>query len=119
MFCVIWYHLHNLKNVKNTHEGVLLLAKLQVLACNFNKSNTPPWVFFPFFKLSKRYQITQRGTIILSYYSALSLYNFFKENFYLSRHLHFCVFGEFTNFQIYDVITDNNGHLELRFQLFL
>ena len=29
MFCVIWYHLHNLKNVKNTHGGVLLLFKLQ------------------------------------------------------------------------------------------
>ena len=24
----IWYHLHNLKNVKNTHGGVLLLVKL-------------------------------------------------------------------------------------------
>ena len=26
MFCAIWYHLHNLKNVKNTYGGVLLLA---------------------------------------------------------------------------------------------
>ena len=26
---MIWYHLYNLKNVKNTHGGVLLLAKLQ------------------------------------------------------------------------------------------
>ena len=26
MFCAIWYHLYNLKNVKNTHEGVLLLV---------------------------------------------------------------------------------------------
>ena len=25
----IWYHLYNLKNVKNTHRGVLLLAKFQ------------------------------------------------------------------------------------------
>ena len=25
----IWYHLYNLKNVKNTHGGVLLLVKLQ------------------------------------------------------------------------------------------
>ena len=30
MFCAIWYHLHNLKNVKNTHGGVLLLVKLKV-----------------------------------------------------------------------------------------
>ena len=27
--CAIWYHLYNLQNVKNTHEGVLLLVKLQ------------------------------------------------------------------------------------------
>ena len=27
MRCAIWYHLYNLKNVKNTHGGVLLLAK--------------------------------------------------------------------------------------------
>ena len=25
----IWYHLHNLKNVKSTHGGVLILVKLQ------------------------------------------------------------------------------------------
>ena len=30
MVCyVIWYHLYNLKKVKNTHERVLLLVKLQ------------------------------------------------------------------------------------------
>ena len=29
MLCAIWYHLHNLKKVKNTHRGVLLLVKLQ------------------------------------------------------------------------------------------
>ena len=31
MFCTIWYHLHNLKNVKKTHGGMLLLVKLQVI----------------------------------------------------------------------------------------
>ena len=30
MCCAIWYHLYNLKNVKNTHGGVLLLVKLKV-----------------------------------------------------------------------------------------
>ena len=35
MRCAIWYHLHNLKNVKNTRGGVLLLVKLQAKACNF------------------------------------------------------------------------------------
>ena len=58
MFCVIWYHLHHVKNVKNTHGGVLLLVNLQA----FSKSNTPPWVFFTFLKLYKWYQIMQRIT---------------------------------------------------------
>ena len=31
MRCAIWYHLFNLKNVKNTHEGVLLLTKVAPL----------------------------------------------------------------------------------------
>ena len=26
MHCAIWYHLYNLKNVKNTHGGVLILV---------------------------------------------------------------------------------------------
>ena len=29
MVCPIWYYFYNLKNVKNTHGGVLLLVKLQ------------------------------------------------------------------------------------------
>ena len=29
MRCAIWYHLYNLKNVKNTHRGVFYLVKLQ------------------------------------------------------------------------------------------
>ena len=29
MRCAIWHHLYNLKNVKNTHGGVLILVKLQ------------------------------------------------------------------------------------------
>ena len=44
MHCAIWYHFYNLKNEKNTHEGVLLF---------------PQWVFFTFFKLYKWYQIAQ------------------------------------------------------------
>ena len=49
-----------LKNVKNTHEGVSILVKLQAKVCNFTKINSPPWVFFTFFKLYKCYQIAQR-----------------------------------------------------------
>ena len=62
MLCAIWYHVHNLKNVKNTHGRVLILVKFQAETCNFIKSNTPPLVFFTFFKLYKWYQIAQRIT---------------------------------------------------------
>ena len=41
MLCTIWYNLYNLKNVKKSHGGVLLLVK-------FTKSNTLPWVLFTF-----------------------------------------------------------------------
>ena len=41
--CAVWCHVHNLKNVINTHGGVL----------------PPPWVFFTFFKLYEWYQIAQ------------------------------------------------------------
>ena len=37
-------------------------CKSYLRACNFNKINTPPWVFFTFFKLHKWYQIAQRTT---------------------------------------------------------
>ena len=57
MLCEIWYHLHNLKKVENTHGGVLLLAKFT--KSNFTKINTP------FSQLYKRYQIAQCTTYIL------------------------------------------------------
>ena len=41
-------HLYNLKNVKNTHWGLLLLVKLKADVCNCTKNNVPPWVFFTF-----------------------------------------------------------------------
>ena len=48
MRCTIWYHLFNLKKLKNTHGGVLILVQLQAEACNFTKINTPPRVFSRF-----------------------------------------------------------------------
>ena len=69
MLCAIWYDLYNLRKVKNSHGGVLLLLKLQSFSLNFTmqafslsvtfskvvmllsnvtKSNTSPWVFFFF-----------------------------------------------------------------------
>ena len=62
MRCAIQYHVHNLKNAKNTYGGKLLLVKLQAEAFNFTKINTPPWVFFTFFKLYEWYQIAQSTT---------------------------------------------------------
>ena len=56
---ILSYHLYNLKNVKNTHGGVLLSVNLQNSACNFTKTNTPLWMLFTFFKLYKCCQITQ------------------------------------------------------------
>ena len=32
MRCVIWHHFYNLKNVKNIHEGLLLLVQLQAFS---------------------------------------------------------------------------------------
>ena len=37
MLCAIWYHLCNLKNLKNTHGGVLLIVELQAKEWNFTK----------------------------------------------------------------------------------
>ena len=48
--------------MKNTHGGVLLLVKLQAEAYNLTKSNIPPWMYFTFLKLYKRYQIAQSIT---------------------------------------------------------
>ena len=53
MRCAIWYHSCNLKNVKNTHGGVLLLVTV-FHGC-----------FLTFFKLYKWYQIAQNITYSL------------------------------------------------------
>ena len=57
MLRAIRYHFYNLKYVKNTYGGLLLLEKLQAESCNVTKSITIPSVFFTFFNLYKWYQI--------------------------------------------------------------
>ena len=49
MLYAIRYRLYNLKNVKNLHEEVLLLVKMQVSSCYFTKNIIPTWVLFTFF----------------------------------------------------------------------
>ena len=48
-----------------------------MLACNFTNSNTPPWVFFLFFKLNKWYQIAQRILYACSFHALLCFYALF------------------------------------------
>ena len=58
--------------------------------CNFDKSSTPPWVFFTFFKLYKWYQIAQRITIVM-HYKSLSLNYKRKQSWVFSKEF-FCNF---------------------------
>ena len=48
MLCAISYHLYNSKNEKKNTHGV----------------NTPPWVFFSYFKLHKWYQIAESDSCL-------------------------------------------------------
>ena len=47
MLCAMWCHVYNLKNVKNTHRGELLIVKLQssAISDNFLKSKIVDTVF--------------------------------------------------------------------------
>lgn len=47
-------------------DGVLLILKLLVEACNFTKSITLPWVFFMSFKLYKLCQIDSCNTSFIA-----------------------------------------------------
>ena len=52
MFCAVWYHLYNLKNVKACNfTKSILLVKLQAFSLKLYWKWPPPWVFFAFFKL--------------------------------------------------------------------
>ena len=63
--CAIWYHLYNLKNVKNTHGEKLLLVKAE--ACNFTKSKTPFTISTNGNKPRKASHIMKGFHIFLSY----------------------------------------------------
>ena len=64
MHCAVWYYLCNIKNVKNTHGGVLILLKLTLphgyfprfLNCtNSTKSRNTPSTKAPAFTKSMNY----------------------------------------------------------------
>ena len=76
MVCAIWYHLHNFKNVKNTHGVVLLLVKLQASVCNFTENNTPPWVFFHIFKIVQMVPNQAKRLIFIgiAYFSTIKIH---------------------------------------------
>ena len=46
MLCAIWYHLYNVKNVKNTHREVLLLVKNSQTSMGLQVSNIKHNVIF-------------------------------------------------------------------------
>ena len=50
-------HLVRTQNFPKSYHFLPLVRTLQVSACDFTKSNTPPWVFFEILKLYKWYQI--------------------------------------------------------------
>ena len=123
MHCVIWYHLYNLKNVKNTHGVVLILVKLLAEACNFAKINTPPWVFFASFKLYKWYQFAQRITYLLLSKILLDFnpHTMVKHNLKILQHLlqgFQRVFDDFVGARRYTIQGSLNEHMMFRVKLF-
>ena len=61
ILCPIWYHLYNLKNVKNTHRVALLLVKLPATLLKVTLHHD---YFLRFFKLYIWYQIGQSIAIL-------------------------------------------------------
>ena len=69
--------------IKKTHKS-LLLVKMQAKACNFTRSNTPPWAFFVFSKLYKWYQLAQNITYMTlsNVYDGAFCENYFGKSFH-------------------------------------
>ena len=63
VLCAIWYHLYNLKNVKNIQGGALILVQLQDQPATLLKLALLRGCFSRF-KLNKWYQIAQRITFL-------------------------------------------------------
>ena len=67
LFCFVFCE-ENILNLRITFKTLTCTFIPSLLkACDFSKSNTPPWVFFTFLKLYKCYQIAQRITIFVRF----------------------------------------------------
>ena len=73
MRCAIWYHLYNVKNVKNTHGGVLISVQLRADALREHSSIG----VFHFFKIVQ--MIPNRAT---HHISSEKVNKFTKISFY-------------------------------------
>ena len=74
IFCAIWYHLYNLKNVKNTHGGVILLRSCFSRFLNYTNSTKlrnalHTSVFWTFEKLKKNRWNKKVLWIIISHHN--------------------------------------------------
>ena len=111
MLCAIWYHLYNLKNVKNTHGGVLLLViQLQF----FEQQNNIVLHFFSrikdfFFK--KKYYFKKTNQVLLSQLDKNSnflikffLYDDWIQRLWLAVRPNFIKFGDL-NFIKWDIFS--------------
>ena len=84
VFCAIWYHLHNLINVKNTHGGVLLLVKFKA----FLKVTLLHRCFSRFFKCTNDTKSRNASHIKKCYY----LLNFkWTMKLYTIEHCNTCI----------------------------
>ena len=109
MRCAISHHSYNLKNVKNTHGGVLILVKLIKLvkakARNFTKINSPQWVFFTFFKLYEWYEMAQR--IIFNKFNILMILKF---SFIFQYRIFYNISADYWILILWDE-TNKNSHI--------
>ena len=63
--CAIWVPFVQFKKREKHLWRSVNFSKVAGLACNFTKINTPPWVFFTFFKLYKWYLSVQSITYVI------------------------------------------------------
>ena len=68
--CAICYYLQNLKSVKNTHGGVLLLVTFLASVATL-RSFTHPWVFCSFLNHTNRAKLYQASHMIKCHYVTL------------------------------------------------